>query len=191
MEKLKKIFTNKEKRVENLVFFLVVLIVTLIIINTILKKEEETKSFENSVGVELATQTENSIDTQISDSLDKKLENILSTISGIGKVSVLITYSESSSLVPVYNMNLSTSIIEEKDTTGGTRTTQTESNQKEVITDSNSNVITEKVTMPKVEGAIISAQGANNPNIKTNIIDAVEAVTGIASHKIQVFEMGD
>ena len=88
-------------------------------------------------------------------------------------------------------MNLSTSIIEEKDTTGGTRTTQTESNQKEVITDSNSNVITEKVTMPKVEGAIISAQGANNPNIKTNIIDAVEAVTGIASHKIQVFEMGD
>lgn len=191
MEKFKKLFTNKEKRVENLVFFLIVLIITLIVINTILTKEEETKSFENTVGVELASYTENANNTQVSDNLEKKLENILSKISGVGNVSVLITYSESSSLVPVYNVNLSTSTTEEKDTSGGTRTTQTETNQKDVITDSNSNIVTEKVTMPKVEGAIITAEGANNAATKTNIISAVEAVTGIATHKIQVFEMGE
>ena len=49
--------------------------------------------------------------------------------------------------------------------------------------------ITQKVVKPKVEGAIITAKGASNAEIKTNIIQAVEAVTGLATHKIQVFEM--
>ena len=42
---------------------------------------------------------------------------------------------------------------------------------------------------PKIEGAIITAKGANNAEVKNNIIQAVEAVTGLATHKIQVFEM--
>ena len=42
--------------------------------------------------------------------------------------------------------------------------------------------------MPKVEGAIITAEGAANANIKMNIINAVEAVTGLTVDKIQVFE---
>ncbi len=46
-----------------------------------------------------------------------------------------------------------------------------------------------KTVSPSVEGAIITAQGANNANVKANIIAAVEAVTGLATHKIQVFEM--
>ena len=45
--------------------------------------------------------------------------------------------------------------------------------------------------MPKIEGAIITAKGANNINVKNNIISAVEAATGLAVHKIQVFEMGN
>lgn len=74
---------------------------------------------------------------------------------------------------------------------GGTRITETENNQKEVVTDSGSNVITEKTMSPKIEGAIITAKGAENSEVKTNIISAVEAVTGIATHKIQVFKMGE
>ena len=49
--------------------------------------------------------------------------------------------------------------------------------------------ITQSIVSPKVEGAIITAQGANNTSIKASIIQAVEAVTGISSHKIQVFPM--
>ena len=119
------------------------------------------------------------------------MEYILSKIKGVGKVDVLITYSESSSIVPVYNVNLSTSKIEEKDTSGGVRTTETENNQKDVVTNGNSEIVTKKTTMPKVEGTIIIAEGGSDANIKTNIISAVEAVTGVATHKIQVFEMGE
>ena len=49
--------------------------------------------------------------------------------------------------------------------------------------------ITQKVIMPKIEGAIITAEGAENANVKTNIIQAVSAATGLATYKIQVFEM--
>ena len=43
--------------------------------------------------------------------------------------------------------------------------------------------------MPTIEGAIISAEGASNATIKANIISAAQAVTGLATHKIQVFQM--
>ena len=188
-EKIKKIFTNKEKRIENLVSFLIILVITLIIVNKILNNKKENNDFTNQTGVELATSTKTESENE--NDLEKRLENILEKINGVGKVSVLITYSESSTVVSIYNVNSSTSIIEEKDTSGGTRTTETENNQKDVITDSSSNIVTEKVIMPSIEGAIITAQGANDSNVKNNIISAVEAVTGIATHKIQVFEMGD
>lgn len=188
-EKIKKIFTNKEKRIENLVSFLIILVITLIIVNKILNNKKENNDFTNQTGVELATSTKTESESE--NDLEKRLENILEKINGVGKVSVLITYSESNTVVPIYNVNSSTSIIEEKDTSGGTRTTKTENNQKDVITDSSSNIVTEKVIMPSIEGAIITAQGANDSNVKNNIISAVEAVTGIATHKIQVFEMGD
>ncbi len=190
LEKIKKIFNNKEKRIENLVSFLVILVITLIVINKILKGDNKSsKNYKNETGVELATETVSTSNN--SDDLELKLEKILSKINGVGKVSVLVTYSESSTLVPIYNVSTSTSTVEEKDTSGGTRTTETQNNQKDVITDGSSNVITEKMIMPTVEGAIITAQGANDSTVKSNIISAVEAVTGILAHKIQVFEMGD
>ena len=49
--------------------------------------------------------------------------------------------------------------------------------------------ITQKIIQPKIQGAIITAKGANDANTKANIIQAVEAITGLATHKIQVFEM--
>ena len=40
-----------------------------------------------------------------------------------------------------------------------------------------------------MEGAIITAKGAQDIEVKANIIQAVEAATGLSSNKIQVFEM--
>jgi len=68
-------------------------------------------------------------------------------------------------------------------------TTETKTENKDVFTDSSEEAVIEKKTMPKIEGAIIIAQGGGDTTIKSNIISAVEAVTGLLSHKIQVFEM--
>ena len=72
---------------------------------------------------------------------------------------------------------------------GGTRKIESVDENKEIIVDSENNPITEKIVMPKIEGAIIIAEGGDNAVIKTNIIQAVSAVTGLSTHKIQVFKM--
>lgn len=69
----------------------------------------------------------------------------------------------------------------------GTRVTQESDSSREVIYQ-NDEIIVQKTISPKIEGAIIAASGANNSSVKANIIQAVEAATGLATHKIQVFE---
>lgn len=189
-EKLKNMFENKDKKIENLVSFLIILIITLIVINKILKNDEMEKvDYENTVGVELALKDEKINYKENDDNLEKRLENILGKISGVGKVYVLLTYTESSSLVPIYNVNSSTSILEEKDNAGISKITETENIQKDVVLEKDGKLSIEKRIKPLIEGAIIIAEGASNINIKSDIISAVEAVTGVKTHKIQVFEM--
>ena len=92
----------------------------------------------------------------------------------------------------MYNESSKVSNTEESDTSGGTRKIQETDSQKDIIykeENGEKTPITQKVVQPKIEGAIITAKGANNADIKANIIQAVEAVTGLATHKIQVFEM--
>ena len=187
--------TNK-KKIENLIFFVVILIITIVVINIIWNDGEKSseEDLQNTSSKQLAKEDTNSIETssETTNELELKLEEILSKIQGVGEVKVFINYSESSEIIPMYNENTKTSNTEETDTSGGTRTIQEEDSQKEIIYEENDGQktpITQKVVQPKVEGAIITAKGANNADVKSSIIQAVEAVTGLATHKIQVFEM--
>ena len=92
----------------------------------------------------------------------------------------------------MYNETSKVSDTEESDTSGGTRKIQETDSQKDIIykeENGEKTPITQKVVQPKIEGAIITAKGANDMTTKTSIIQAVEAATGLATHKIQVFEM--
>ena len=124
--------------------------------------------------------------------LEERLESILSNINGVGNVKVFLNYSESSETVAMFNENSKKSITEETDTSGGIRKIESTDSQKEIVyqeENGDKTPIIQKIVEPKIEGAIIAAKGANDINIKTNIIQAVEAATGLATHKIQVFEM--
>lgn len=184
----------KKKKIENIVFLIILLIVTVIIINMVWG-EEDGKAKEQGDKV-LAEVIEHSADkaeqTNSYYTLQSSLEEILETIEGVGKVKVLINYAETSTTVAMYNETKTESVTEEKDTEGGTRNVTSTDTQKEIAyTEENgtSAPITEKVVMPTIEGAIITAEGASNGTIKANIISAVQAVTGLATHKIQVFQM--
>lgn len=187
---------NNKKKTENLIFFIILLIITIIIINIVWNgdKDSSNKQDSNSTNSkQLAKENESVVDasTNTTNELETKLENILSKIQGVGEVNVFINYSESSEIVPMYNENKKTSNTKETDTSGGTRVTQQEDSQKEIIYEEKNNTkspITQRVVEPKIEGAIITAKGASNADVKTNIIQAVEAATGLATHKIQVFE---
>lgn len=185
---------GKKKKIENLIFLIIILIITVIIIN-IVWSEDKGKGEEQSDKVlaqVIEKQDNKRKQTNSYYTLQTNLEEILETIQGVGKVKVLINYAETSTTVAMYNETKIESITEEKDTEGGTRNVTSTDTQKEIAyTDENgkSSPITEKVVMPTIEGAIISAEGASNATIKANIISAAQAVTGLATHKIQVFQM--
>lgn len=179
---------DKKKQIENIVVFIIILIITVLIINNMWSGEDK-KSKENEIDTtKVLAQTSSSQQ----DDLESNLEDILETINGVGKVKVLIKYSESSTVVAMYNETISESTTKENDGDGGSKDVKETENKKEIVytdEDGTNKPITEKVVMPVIEGAIITAQGASNANIKTSIVSAVEAVTGLPVHKIQVFEM--
>ena len=205
-EKKKIVIGNDKKKIENLVFFVVLLIITILIINFIWNGNDETnKEITNDASKKLASSGSSnfnslesgeingngSVDSDIDnvENLENKLKNILSKIKGVEDVNVCLNYSESSEVVAMYNENSKTTSTEETDDTGGTRKIEETDSQKEVIYKEDDGVktpITAKIIKPKIEGAIITAKGVENAEIKTNVIQAVEAVTGLATHKIQV-----
>lgn len=183
---------KSKKNLENAVVFVIILVVTIIIINTIwgenASKKEEKIAQDNNV--QLVNSDVDNVET--SGDTEKNIKQILSKINGVGKVEVLITYSESSQVVVMYNEKNNESQTKEEDKSGGTRTIQENTKDKEIIYKEENGKkvpVTEKVVMPKMEGALIVAEGANNAEVKTNIIQAVEALTGLSTHKIQVLEM--
>lgn len=189
----KKTSGNNKKNIENLVIFLVLLIITILAINIIWGENEPEEQPEESEYKVLAQELDsnNSSNIQISNeyNLEEQLEDILSKMEGVGNVSVLITYSETSVVVPMYNESQNTSSTKESDSNGGNRSIESSDSTKEVVKDSNNEPITEKITMPKIEGAIVLAEGGENATIKSNIVQAVAAVTGIATYKVQVFKL--
>lgn len=190
---------NDKKKIENLVFFIVLLIITIVIINIVWNGDKKSNKEQNTLDSKKLAESVNEINNNsngtINDSsneIEAKLENILSKIEGVGDVKVFVNYSESSQIIAMYNEDSKVSNIEENDTSGGTRKTQETDTKKDIVykeENGEKTPITQKVIQPKIEGAIITAKGANNVNVKTSIIQAVEAVTGLAVHKIQVFEM--
>ncbi len=188
---------NTKKKIENLVFFVIILIITIVIINIIWnddKKSSNEKEVQNNTSKQLANNNTNSlaVSSNSTNELEIKLEEILSKIQGVGEVNVFINYSESKEIIPMYNENTQTSNTEETDTSGGIRKIEEKDLHKEIIYEENGGektIITQKVIEPQIEGAIITAKGAGSAEVKTSIIQAVEAVTGLATHKIQVFKM--
>ena len=195
IEKVKALAKRKGDK-DNKKTIEIILIITIIAINTIWKKDNKTESNKNTntLGKQLAD-TNQIVDVNskvADDDTEERLKNILSKIEGVGNVDVLITYSRTSQIVPLYNEDLTESITEETDKEGGTRKINENSTKKDIIYQEDNGEktpITQSIISPKIEGAIITAEGASNAEIKSNIISAVEAVTGIGSHKIQVFEM--
>ena len=197
MSKFKNMFKfeegNNKKKIENLVVFVIILIVTIIVINMVLKEDD---AIENTQINNTKTLAKNNKETvQIineEDELKQDLKEILAKISGVGEVEVLITYSQTSQTVALYNEDNSQTDTEEEDSGGGNRKITEVSAKKEVIyqeVNGEKIPVTQSTIKPKIEGAIITATGAGNSEVKLKITQAVEAATGLATHKIQVFEM--
>ncbi len=132
---------------------------------------KNTKSEELAEGV-------NTTPKQIT--VEQKLEEILSCISGAGDVAVMLTHAQGE--ITVYQTDHSVSDSEN------------ESNTKTdtiIISDAQrqQNGLIKQVNPPVYLGAIILCEGADSPTVRLSIVEAVSKVTGLGADRISVLKM--
>jgi len=113
---------------------------------------------------------------EIQKSLEEKLEDMLCRISGAGKVKILLTQKSGERTVYQIDENQSKDSIKKETVliSGSQR------NEEGLIV---------QVIPPDYLGALILCQGADNANVRLNIVTAVMSVTGLSSDHIAVVKM--
>ena len=112
--------------------------------------------------------------TEVNTSVEQRLEEILSGIKGAGNVKVMVVFKDDGK----ENLAMNTEYYEDGDGSIKTNNTAVIGQNKEVVVVSRS--------IPEVQGVIVTAQGAENPQVKENIKKAVTAALPVASHRIEV-----
>lgn len=123
---------------------------------------------------------------------EKKTEEILSEVEGIGKVKVMLTLATSEEKITLQDSNVSDDDSDEADQSGGTRKTEKhESSQENVLVQSEGEESPYVVQLhsPDIEGVVVVAQGVNSSEKEREIIEAIQALFPIEPHKIKVMKM--
>ena len=179
-----------DKKITNVLTIALVIAFVLIALNVfypdMFKEKEKVKS-TLSEEVETINTKEEYEETQ-----KKELKNILESMSGVGKVQVMINFKSGESKVLAYDSSKQIVSTEEKDTEGGTRvSTQTNAGTTVVMTNEggdNEPFIVETYK-PKIEGIMILAEGASDSKIKYDIQKAVSSLYGLSAEKVNVYPM--
>ena len=126
-------------------------------------------------------------------SLERRIEELLSCMDGVGEVQAMVTVSASRELIVEKDEPISRSTVTESDAGGGTRSTNESSYEYETIyeTDSAGNKVpyVVKHIEPEIQGITVVAQGGGNALVQKNISDVLEALFHIEAHKIKVVKM--
>ena len=109
------------------------------------------------------------------------MEEILSKISGVGRVDVMLTLQSGSELVLAEEGSLRYS--------GDSRTPDSYERTNQPITDSGGVVVTQE-RYPQYRGALVVCDGGGSDSVRLQIISAVSALTGLGSDRIAVVKWG-
>jgi stage III sporulation protein AG len=117
--------------------------------------------------------------------LEKRLEEILSKIKGAGNVRVMITGKSSSYFVMAQDEKAD--YKKESDGNQLSESSTTQKNHLMVKEGSNTQVpLVIKEYEPELEGVLVLCEGAEDPNVKLHVYNAVKSLMNVAPSKIEV-----
>ena len=125
-------------------------------------------------GREAAEQDPVPAETVPADSLECRLEELLAQIEGAGRVRVLLT--EDTGRETVYQ----TDIRADADSSRSEDTVLVQDSAR------NETGLVRRTLEPRYRGAVILCQGANQPQVKLAVVEAVRCVTGLGADQISV-----
>ncbi len=124
--------------------------------------------------------------------LEKRLEDVLAQMDGVGNVRVMITLKDDGTHVVEKDASTQNNQTTEADGDGGSRTITESGNEQQTVYVENEDGKYPYVTkeeLPMVEGVVVVAQGADSPTVVTEISDAVQSLFSVEPHKIKVVKM--
>ena len=122
-------------------------------------------------------------------SMEAELKEILQRISGVGRTEVFITYEDEGKIVVEKDESVSEELIEEADSSGGTRTTTSTRNEKATVYGNADAPYVIQELSPTLKGILVVAEGGGNVTVKKQIQETIEALFGLDSHKISIMKM--
>lgn len=186
IKKIKEYFdsiSNKEI-MRNLFIILIVGIILFLIADIFIGKD---KKYVNNIYELDSSESLTNNYSDYSSLLEKKLEDILSQLKGVGKVKVMITLEDTTEVVPAFNTTKNNETTKENDAQGGTREIVREDMTIQVVTNDNGEPIVLKEIRPTIKGVIVLADGAEDLYIKEMLYEAVKTALGIPGNRVEVY----
>ncbi len=140
-------------------------------------------SFSSSKTDDAPSASEQLDTEQYESGIEKRLEQILSEIDGIGSCKVMVTLE--SSVQNIYTADRESSASDAKESSS-----YSDSSKHVILDDNGQQALLEKEIEPFVRGVIVVCGGADNINVKQSVIDCVSAGLGISSANISVVKGG-
>lgn len=119
------------------------------------------------------------------DALEKKMEEILSKMNGVGRVDVLLTIESGEELVLATDSTLRYS--------GSPQNPDDYDRSNETVTVSGGNgtdVVVTQQRSAKFRGALVVCDGGDNDRVRLKIVEAVCALTGLGADRVAVVRWG-
>ena len=118
---------------------------------------------------------------------EERLSEILTQVENAGNVKVMLTLRTGAEQVLAQDENTS----EEIETDDGKNTQRQEKIVENVIVsaDNEESVVALKWIYPEYMGALVVAEGADDPTVKLKLTEAVASLTGLGADKITVIKM--
>ena len=124
--------------------------------------------------------------------LEKKLENILMQMDGVGRVDVMITVLDGGEQIVEKDQKTTSSSTSERDSGGGERSVTEQAGEDSTVyveTADEKYPYVQKETLPTVAGVVVVAEGGGDPAAVSEISESVQALLKVEPHRIRVVKM--
>ena len=175
---------DTKKKIQYAAVLLIVIVILAIYFSSVTNKRETNTEDAASAVTEVTY-------TSAEDSLALQLQETLSAIEGAGRVEVMITYESTGEIVPAISIDkqVSTTVDEGE---SGKSTTSSENTQSEVVMINGSDgteALVLKENSPPITGVIVVAEGADDIEVRLNLLSAVQTLLDISPDQVNVYKM--
>lgn len=174
---------------DNWLILLLVGILLLVIAMPTADKGEKGEGKNGTLEADTQDTAEEFSDTTYARQLEKRLEEALIQVEGVGQVSVMITLSSSAEKIVEKDRELNSDST--SDASGNSASSSSTSSSETSVYSGNAGdeiPYVKKEMSPEIEGVLVIAEGGADAVVIENITEAVQALFGVDTHKIKVMK---